>query len=198
MKATRSSFVSFNEAAQRLNTPHKRIAIYCRAQGVQPTTMPHPKNGRACRMIPAALLDEWITCNPVCCEADCDIRVCRTDDGFLTPRCAEHHARRHAPVGARRVTREGYVMVKTGISAGKHGYVWLSEHRMVMEEEIGRPLLPHENVHHINGDRADNRPANLELWFKPQVAGQRLIDLIEYIATHHRAAVEAAIQEANK
>lgn len=56
----------------------------------------------------------------------------------------------------------------------------IPEHRLVMSNHIGRPLLPHENVHHINGDRKDNRLENLELWSTKQPKGQRVDDKLKY------------------
>jgi hypothetical protein len=54
------------------------------------------------------------------------------------------------------------------------------EHRIVMEGVVGRELLPHENVHHRNGQRADNRPENLELWSSWQPSGQSVADKVAW------------------
>jgi HNH endonuclease len=51
------------------------------------------------------------------------------------------------------------------------------EHRHIMEQKLGRPLLKRETVHHKNGIRGDNHPDNLELWANHHGEGQRVEDL---------------------
>jgi hypothetical protein len=41
--------------------------------------------------------------------------------------------------------------------------IQVSVHRYLMEQHLGRSLLSNELVHHINGDRYDNRLENLEV-----------------------------------
>lgn len=57
----------------------------------------------------------------------------------------------------RYIDGEGYVRVLT-----EDGYEF--EHRLVMKKKLGRDLRPGEIVHHIDEDRQNNSPRNLELY----------------------------------
>lgn len=54
----------------------------------------------------------------------------------------------------------GYILIT--VVPGRKGRKEL-EHRVIMEQVLGRKLKPGEVVHHKNHDRKDNRPENLEL-----------------------------------
>jgi hypothetical protein len=71
------------------------------------------------------------------------------------------------------VNASGYVLAPRGKR-------WVGVHRIAMEAALGRTLAVGENVHHVNGNRADNRRENLELWVTCQPSGQRPDDLAAY------------------
>ena len=92
-----------------------------------------------------------------------------------------------------------YVLAKGHPFATSRGYVL--EHRLVMEKSLGRLLNPDEVVHHINGDRTDNRLENLQL-FKSKAAHRNhhadsteyyLDQYADYIVMRYAAGVGASI-----
>lgn len=59
-----------------------------------------------------------------------------------------------------------YCIVRNHPKANKHGYVL--HHRVIVENHLGRLLNSDEEVHHINGNKHDNRVENLQVMKKGQ------------------------------
>lgn len=64
--------------------------------------------------------------------------------------------------GIRHASGYRFVLLPEHPAANDKGYV--QEHRLFMEKHLGRYLTKKERVHHINGNKADNRLENLKLY----------------------------------
>lgn len=65
--------------------------------------------------------------------------------------------------GGRITRKDGYILITTLLDEMFGGDQQTLEHRYVMAKKIGRKLTRNEHVHHINGDRSDNRIENLRI-----------------------------------
>jgi HNH endonuclease len=78
----------------------------------------------------------------------------------------------HAWSGGKRLGEDGYIRVwvpadsPLASMAQRHGECaggYALEHRLVMAKKLGRPLADNETVHHIDGNRQNNKTRNLQL-----------------------------------
>ncbi len=67
--------------------------------------------------------------------------------------------KRHKPY----ITKEGYIQVykPNNPMARDNGYV--PQHRFIASKKIGRPLSSDEIVHHIDGNKQNNKSNNLQV-----------------------------------
>lgn len=87
---------------------------------------------------------------------------------YCSRKCCAVATRRTGPAsatwkGGRVMTYDGYIRVRIPDHPNCDSAGYVLEHRYVMSLHLGRPLEPQEVVHHINGDKTDNRIENLEL-----------------------------------
>jgi len=67
--------------------------------------------------------------------------------------------------GGRLIDQDDYVLVYAANHPSRRRLVpYMLEHRLVMEQHLGRCLHPSEVVHHRNKNKQDNRIENLELF----------------------------------
>ena len=65
--------------------------------------------------------------------------------------------------GGRKLSNYGYVLLYMPQHPNARPDGYILEHRYVMSETLGRPLLAEEDVHHIDGNKTNNHPDNLEV-----------------------------------
>jgi hypothetical protein len=112
----------------------------------------------------------------VCCSSSCagKIRkgVGRKRSGKIIKQCPACSAEFQVRPSSKQIycSRSCASKTKGGIIVDKQGYrklrkqgEYVFEHRFVVEEELNRPLLSYQVVHHINGNKADNRLENLKV-----------------------------------
>ena len=85
----------------------------------------------------------------------------------LTPehkiKCARPMEKNGRWNGGKMIDKNGYILIKKREHPFSNNSGYIREHRLVMEQHIGRYLNPEEIVHHMNHNPSDNRIENLML-----------------------------------
>lgn len=66
--------------------------------------------------------------------------------------------------GGRRMDADGYILIYSPTHPFRNLQNAVREHRLVMEQKLGRYLSPDEVVHHLDGNRQNNHPDNLQVY----------------------------------
>ena len=96
---------------------------------------------------------------------------------------------------ARAVASNGYIRVKVPGHPEADKYGWAYEHRVVAHDTFG-PIPAGHHVHHVNRDKTDNRPANLEVVNHAEHGAEhREIDRTAVVAMYRDGLTTTAIAE---
>lgn len=112
------------------------------------------------------LLDSWgrrnrTLCDKVCPHCGTTFKPRRAESKYCSRPCMwANNGGRSAKAESWWINQRGYVEGRIAVDGTK---VRVKQHRYVAESVLGRALLPHEDVHHRNGNKTDNRPENLEV-----------------------------------
>jgi DNA-binding CsgD family transcriptional regulator/uncharacterized protein (DUF1330 family) len=169
------------EIAERYGVNRVTVIHYLRLHGVEIRKRGHGLDGPTKRLLGKAQCDELVRryrLGATSRELAEHFDVSKSTILNTLRRLGEPRREPARPRSERLFKEDGYVlryMDPDDPMASMRTYRdYVLEHRLVMARHLGRPLLRTETVHHINGERADNRIENLELHQGRHGAGQCL------------------------
>lgn len=87
----------------------------------------------------------------------------------------------------------GYLHIYTPQHPYATNKKYVSAHRLAMEKHLGRYLLPTERIHHLNGNKLDNRIKNLK-HFISESEHQKYHQQVKRLQIRHGAIPGAALK----